>query len=89
MRVRVLLELAAGVAAIVGGALLVAAPDGSLLQLDAALLGGGPFADWRLPGILLADLVGGGLLAVGLWNRSGARQSAPAGIAAHAGSAGQ
>ena len=75
MRTRVVLELAAGVLAVAGGALLVAAPDGSLLQLDAAMLGGSPFGDWRLPGILLADLVGGGFLAAGMWDRAEHRQA--------------
>ena len=75
MRTRVVLELAAGVLAVAGGVLLVAAPDGSLLQLDAAMLGGSPFGDWRLPGILLADLVGGGFLAAGMWDRAEHRQA--------------
>lgn len=80
MRAWVALELTAGLAAVVGGALLVAAPDGSLLQLDAAMLGGSPFSDWRLPGILLADLVGGGLLAAGMWDRTGARRASSLGV---------
>lgn len=80
MRAWVALELTAGVAAVFGGALLVVAPDGSLLQLDAAMLGGGPFSDWRLPGILLADLVGGGLLAAGMWDRTGARPASSLGV---------
>jgi len=74
MRARVVLELAAGVVAVAGGALLVAAPDGSLLALDAAMLGGSPFGDWRLPGILVADLLGGGLLAAGMWDRTSAQR---------------
>ena len=75
MRALVVLELAAGVVAVAGGALLVAAPDGSLLALDAAMLGGSPFGDWRLPGILVADLLGGGLLAAGMWDRTSVRRS--------------
>ncbi|MGV8966439.1 MAG: hypothetical protein ACOH2F_09180 [Cellulomonas sp.] len=75
MRIRVVLELAAGVMAVAGGALLVAAPDGSLLALDAAMLGGSPFGDWRLPGILLADIVGGGFLAAGMWDRTSTRRA--------------
>jgi len=74
MRARVVLELAAGAVAVAGGALLVAAPDGSLLALDAAMLGGSPFGDWRLPGILVADLLGGGLLAAGMWDRTSAQR---------------
>jgi hypothetical protein len=61
------LEIATGVAAVVGGGLLVAAPDGHLMQADAAVLAGGPFTDWRLPGVLLATLVGGGYLLAGAW----------------------
>lgn len=70
------LELFTGVTAVVGGTLLAIAPDGSLLAADPAVLAGSPFADYRLPGILLTTLVGGGFLVAGLrqWrNRRGAR----------------
>jgi len=68
------LELGTGAAAVTGGVLLVAAPDGSLLQADSAVLGGSPFSDWRLPGVLLATLVGGGFLTAGVWEwRRGSR----------------
>ncbi|HSO93106.1 MAG TPA: hypothetical protein VLS53_01375 [Candidatus Dormibacteraeota bacterium] len=51
-----------GLAAVTGGVLLTIRPDGSLLQAKVAALAGTPFADWRIPGILLATLVGvGGL----------------------------
>ena len=64
-RVRILigLELFTGVAAAVSGLLLVVDPDGSLLRAKTSALRDSPFADWRLPGALLAILVGGGLLA--------------------------
>lgn len=65
------LELVTGAAALVGGILLAAAPDGSLLQMDPSALGGSPFTNWRLPGVALASLVGGGFLAAGMWERSG------------------
>lgn len=52
-----------------GGMLLAIAPDGSLLHADSAALADSPFVDWRLPGTLLAGLVGGGLLAAGIWQR--------------------
>jgi hypothetical protein len=42
--------------------LLAAAPDGSLLRADLAVLAGTPFSDWRVPGVRLAGLVGGGFL---------------------------
>lgn len=38
----------------------MAAPDGSLLAADPAVLAGSPFHDWRVPGVLLGLLVGGG-----------------------------
>lgn len=68
-RVLVSLEMATGVAALIGGVLLAAAPDGSLLSADVAALEGSPFTDWRLPGLLLGGLVGGGFLVAGAWQR--------------------
>jgi peptidoglycan/LPS O-acetylase OafA/YrhL len=68
-RVLVGVELTTGVAAVAGGVLLAAAPDGSLLRADRAVLAGTPFADWRIPGLLLAVLVGGGFLLAGWWQR--------------------
>jgi preprotein translocase subunit Sec61beta len=70
------LELVTGAAALVGGALLAAVPNGSLLRADPKTLAGTPFADWRVPGLLLATLVGGGFLLAGYWqwrNRRHAR----------------
>lgn len=67
-RTLVALELATGAAALVGGALLAAAPDGSLLKADPAVLAGSPFSNWRVPGLLLAALVGGGYLLAGVWH---------------------
>jgi hypothetical protein len=61
------LELVTGAAGLAGGLLLAAAPDGSLLHADPGVLGGTPFADWRVPGVLLATLVGGGFLLAGWW----------------------
>lgn len=43
------------------------APDGSLLRADPAVLAGSPFRNWRVPGVLLAGLVGGGFLLAGWW----------------------
>lgn len=49
----------------VTGLLLISRPDGSILQLPAALLQETPFKDFLLPGIVLAGVVGGiNLLAV-------------------------
>jgi hypothetical protein len=63
-------ELTTGAAALAGGTLLAAAPDGSLLRADPAVLAGTPFTDWRVPGLLLAVLVGGGYLLTGWWQGS-------------------
>lgn len=68
-RVLVAVELATGAAALACGALLAATPDGSLLRADPAVLAGTPFTDWRVPGLLLAALVGGGYLVSGWWQR--------------------
>jgi len=61
------IELFTGVAGLAGGLLLAAAPDGSLLNADPAVLVDSPFTDWRAPGILLASLVGGGYLVTSVW----------------------
>jgi hypothetical protein len=62
-------ELATGGSALLCGTLLALRPDGSLLGLPTRVLVGGPFTDWRLPGLLLAGLVGVGYLAAGAWER--------------------
>jgi hypothetical protein len=56
-------ELATGALALLGGGLLAAKPDGSLLKADVSALAKSPFSDYRLPGVLLAGLVGGGFVA--------------------------
>src|SRR5688500_17317429 len=50
-RLILVLELLLGVAAVVGGALLVADPSGRLLQLSTSLLSG--FSSFLVPGLLL------------------------------------
>ena len=67
------IELVTATAAVLGGALLVARSDGSLLHADQAVLRTGPFTDWRIPGLLLAGLVGGGWLVAGLRQWRGGR----------------
>ena len=84
-RALVALELATGVAGLVGGVLLAVAPDGSLLQADPATLAGSPFSDWRVPGVLLAGLVGGGFLLAGWWQWRGHRYARELSMAAGAG----
>ena len=66
-RVLVPLEMVTGAAALFSGALLAVAPDGSLLSADVAALESSPFADWRLPGLLLGGFVGGGFLVASTW----------------------
>jgi hypothetical protein len=66
-RVLVAIELATGAAALAGGLLLAVEPDGSLLQARSSALENGPFGDWRVPGVLLAVLVGGGFLGAAWW----------------------
>ena len=84
-RALVTLELVAGVTGLAGGVLLAAAPDGSLLRADPATLAGTPFSDWRVPGVLLAGLVGGGFLLAGWWQWRGHRHARELSMAAGAG----
>jgi hypothetical protein len=56
-----------GLAAVVGGVLLIIEPNGTFLQAKLTVLQGTPFHDWRVPGILLATLVGGGGLVASAW----------------------
>jgi hypothetical protein len=65
--------------------LLAAAPDGSLLRADLAVLAGTPFSDWWAPGVLLAGLVGGGFLLAGWWQWRGRRHTRELSMAAGAG----
>ena len=53
-----------GIGAIAGGAALVAAPDGSVMQLDPTILAGSPFRDFLLPGLILGGLFGIGSFVV-------------------------
>src|SRR4051812_30478442 len=67
------LELVTGAAAVAGGLLLAVRPDGSLLHADHSALAGTPFPDWRVPGLLLAVLVGCGVFGAGWWLHRGGR----------------
>jgi hypothetical protein len=84
-RALVTLELVTGATGLVGGVLLVVAPDGSLLRADPATLSGSPFGDWRVPGVLLAGLVGGGLLVAGWWQWRGRQHARELSMIAGAG----
>ena len=48
-------------------------------------LAGSPFSDWRVPGVLLAGLVGGGFLLAGWWQWRGHRHARELSMAAGAG----
>jgi hypothetical protein len=52
------------IGALGGGIALVAAPDGSVLQMPKSMLEGSPFSDYLVPGLILAGLFGVGSLAV-------------------------
>jgi len=60
------LFLLTGVAAVIGGGLLVVRPDGAWLGMSRALLDPTPFGSFRIPGLVLAAGVGGVQLAAGL-----------------------
>jgi hypothetical protein len=64
-------ELGTGITALTGGVLLAARPDGSLLQAEISALASSPFSDYRVPGVLLAVLVGGGFIGTGVWQALG------------------
>jgi hypothetical protein len=70
-RVLIGVELGTGTMALTGGLLLAAKPNGSLLRADVSALVGSPFPDYRVPGVLLADLVGGGFVGAGVWQMLG------------------
>jgi hypothetical protein len=53
-----------GIGALAGGATLVAAPDGSGMGFDPAILAGSPFHDFLVPGLILGGLFGIGSLVV-------------------------
>jgi hypothetical protein len=81
----VTLELVTGATGLVGGVLLAAVPDGSLLRADPATLSGSPFGDWRVPGVLLGGLVGGGFLVAGWWQWRGRQRARELSMIAGAG----
>lgn len=81
-RLLVCLEWLTGLLAVISGLALVARPDGSMLGAGLPDLAGSPFSSWRLPGVLLAVLVGVGFLAVGSWQWIGGRWARELSIAA-------
>jgi len=79
------LEVFTGVSALAGGIALAAKPDGSLLNAKLSALNSSPFADWRIPGVLLATLVGGGVLIAGISELAGWRHARALSLTAAAG----
>ena len=75
-----------GIGAIAGGAALVAAPDGSVMHFDPAILGGSPFRDFLVPGLILGGLFGIGSFVVAV---AGFRRARPAPFCAFAIGCGQ
>ncbi len=61
-----ILFLLTGLAAVIGGGLLIVRPDGGWLGLSQALLDPTPFGSFLVPGLLLAAVVGGVQVAAGL-----------------------
>lgn len=60
-----------GLAALVAGAMLSYAPDGSLLEMPLAWLEHSPFPSYRIPGLILFSVIGLGSLvaAAVVWRR--------------------
>lgn len=50
------------ISAIIGGAALFLAPDGSILRMQVSFIADSPFKDYFIPGLILAFLVGGSAL---------------------------
>lgn len=67
------IEAVTGAAAAIGGALLIARPDGHLIGARTSALTGSPFDTWLVPGYLLLVLVGGGFLATAAYVSLGGR----------------
>lgn len=56
------------ITSIASGALMISDPGGTVMQLSPSLLEGTPFSDFRVPGIILAALVGGVNLLAAFFN---------------------
>jgi hypothetical protein len=71
----IILHLLLGLGAVVCGGMLVAAPDGHLMQMPLSMLEHSPFSNFLIPGAILFTLLGIIPLCVayGLWKRPGWR----------------
>lgn len=67
----IILQFLLGFGALVSGGLLIAAPDGSLMQMPLSMLESSPFSNFLIPGLILFSLVGVFPLAVAysLWRK--------------------
>jgi hypothetical protein len=67
----IVLQILLGLGALAGGAALMAAPDGSILQMPLSMLENSPFSSYLIPGAILFTLLGVYPLAVAysLWRR--------------------
>ena len=71
VRILIFLQFFLGIGAAGGGALLVAAPDGHLIQMPQSMLRHSFFSNFLIPGLILCSLLGLFPLAVALslWKR--------------------
>jgi hypothetical protein len=77
-----IVELFVGVGAAFGGGALVAAPSGAFLGIPLEFLEGTPFRSYRIPGIVLFLVVGGGNLGAGVLSLRNHRLAAVASLSA-------
>lgn len=70
--------------AIPAGAAFALRPDGSLVGMPLSVLAGTPFPDFRLPGLVLALVVGGATLAAAILLAIDSRRAAGVALAAGA-----
>ena len=54
----VILQFFLGFGAVISGGLLIAAPNGSLMQMPLSMLASSPFSNFLIPGIILFSLLG-------------------------------
>lgn len=65
-KILIAIEAFCGLGALAGGVALMVRPDGAVLHMPASYLAGSPFADYLVPGLLLAVFVGAGMLGAAL-----------------------
>ena len=60
----IVVQLCQAIGALGGGAVLVASPKGAIVNMPPSYLGGSPFSDYLIPGIILFVVLGIGPLVV-------------------------